>query len=836
MASDAARQEQKRLVQEEIKLVEKQLETAQKQIQVGMMPSDSLVPIQRDLLRLKIQLAGLDAGQPISSAAADTSLSTAASAQAEALTLENQLAVLTNLPPAQRRMAVRQNFNNPVLTTLMEQLALAQQNLAKAEKEYGPEHMEVVKAKAQADTINKQIDEQVDGVLQALKAQAAASRRTAEMLASRTGSAHSQASETASSAAPATASEAEEVKRIQAMIRDSPDLINSPDPKTQQTPLHEAAAKGQLIVAQFLLKNGADPNARRYSGFTPLHDAAMNGHKSMVELLLDHGANVQAVDNSGDTPLHKAAERGYVSVVESLLAHGAQVNAKDNSGCTPLHSAAGGGSRPVAELLLAHGADVNAIASQVPTRVTGQRFNGTALDVAVRLSDQPMVDLLLSKQANLTTTDASGDSPLAVAAAGGDLGIAEALLAKGADVNARNTGKEHPGWTPLHWAVEGNHKEMVALLLKHKADPNARIEDNYGEAGPGYTPLLIATARVFPDIVDVLLDSASADPNLGNDNRSPILNAMNNEDPAARLQMLKSLLQHGAAIETRDREGYTPLWLAAFRGDKDAMALTTAQKADPNAKDSHGRSALHILGETAQRRDVKPLMQLLLDAGADINARDPDGSTPLYLAVKGDYREVAQFLLAHKADPNTKDKDGDTPLHLAVWRNQKAMVELLLANKADPNERNDQGKTPLDWAKSMAQQPRPVPLGFPPGSPGRPGLVEQPDAKQETIADLLRRHGALDDLPHLDQIGVRRTASRWSDTLVYQRRPGLESLHAAGIAGRSIRLPVFLAEHLGAHGDTYGAKAFFQRLLTPALSRSGPPAHQPARARSEELA
>ena len=78
-------------------------------------------------------------------------------------------------------------------------------------------------------------------------------------------------------------------------------------------------------------------------------------------------------------------------------------------------------------------------------------------------------------------------------------------MSHGADVNAKCSGKDAQGWTPLHWAVNGNQKEMVALLLKHKADPNARIENSYGEGGVGYTPLLIATARVFPDIVDVLL-------------------------------------------------------------------------------------------------------------------------------------------------------------------------------------------------------------------------------------------------------------------------------------------------------------------------------------------
>src|ERR1039458_10093018 len=64
--SDTARQEQKRLLEEEIKLVEKQLESQQKQVQVGVIPPDGLLPTQRDLLKLKRQVAALDAGLPVS--------------------------------------------------------------------------------------------------------------------------------------------------------------------------------------------------------------------------------------------------------------------------------------------------------------------------------------------------------------------------------------------------------------------------------------------------------------------------------------------------------------------------------------------------------------------------------------------------------------------------------------------------------------------------------------------------------------------------------------------------------------------------------------------------
>ena len=725
--------------------------------------------------------------------AADAAANAAAQAEEDVLTLDAQLAAFKGLPKDKLRIAVEQSYPNPVLNTLMSTLAQEEQKLAALETGFGPQHAEVLITKAKLEALNKQIDTQVEAAIKALEIKRDIAASIAKRFQTQMGAATAPAAKPAPGTAPAsaTASEAEEVKRIQAMIKDSPDLINSPEPKTLDTPLQRAAALGQLTVAQFLLANGADVEQKDWQGYTPLHAAALYGHKSMVELLLDHHADVQATDAFGDTPLYKAAERGYLNVAETLLARGAQVNAKDARGYTPLLAAVANGSRPVAELLLAHGAEVNVSASSVPSSGGGGPFGGTALDVAVRRGDQPMVELLLTNKTDITATDNSGDSPLAVAAARGDLAIAEALLAKGADVNARNTGasysqnqlqlapgangfarntgNEHRGWTPLHWAVEHNHKDMAALLLKHKADPNARMETRYGEGGPGYTPLLMATARVFPDIVELLLDSG-ADPNLGTETRSPIMNALNNEDPPARLEMLKSLLQHGANVETRDSGGNTPLWMAAVRGDRAAMALLLAHKANPNARNKSATSGiLDYLIQTDRSRDVKPLMQMLLTAGAEVNAREASGNTPLHVAVYYDLRDRAQLLLANKANPNAKNQDGETPLCLAVSKGEKEMAELLLANKADPNERDNRGRTPLDLAKSMAQQ---APFGrtgtvqiFPASPSGASGVDGEQETKPETMADLLRRHGALDDLPHTDQIGDRRTTSGFSHAL-----------------------------------------------------------------------
>src|SRR6266850_1399743 len=187
------------------------------------------------------------------------------------------------------------------------------------------------------------------------------------------------------------ATEAEEIKRIQAMIKESPDLINAVPLQGWGAPLHKAAYESQLAVAEFLLANGADIEIKNQSGQTPLHLAAQAGRKGMTELLLGKGARPNVSDKEGNTPLHWASRNGFKTVAEALLSHNADVNARDKNDATPLHLAAAYGFKSIAELLLAKGADPN---------LAGYAFNnanlyGTPLHIAVARADTAMTELLI---------------------------------------------------------------------------------------------------------------------------------------------------------------------------------------------------------------------------------------------------------------------------------------------------------------------------------------------------------------------------------------------------------------------------------------------------------
>ena len=114
----------------------------------------------------------------------------------------------------------------------------------------------------------------------------------------------------------------------------------------------------------------------------------------------------------------------------------------------------------------------------------------------------------------------------------------------------------------------------------------------------------------------------------------------------------------------------------------------------------------------ASKGDIEAIKQHLA-AGADVNAKDELGETPLSGAAYWGQKEVAELLIGKGADVNAKDGDGDTPLHEAALSGRKEIAELLIAKGADVNMKNDGDWTPLDWA-----------------------IDDYPE-----LADLLRKHG-----------------------------------------------------------------------------------------------
>ncbi|MFC1765376.1 ankyrin repeat domain-containing protein, partial [Planctomycetota bacterium] len=260
----------------------------------------------------------------------------------------------------------------------------------------------------------------------------------------------------------------------------------------------------------------------------------------------------------------------------------------------------------------------------------------------------------------LTDSDAPPIS-LGEAAAIGNANLAKSLIAEGADINNVET---DDFVTPLHRAVENGNEEVVRLLLSEGANVHAIAAFE----GRELTPFHIAVEKGYKGIIELLI-SKGADINAKDgQGRTPIDIAMRN----ARMDIASVLIDNGAeaSLLTKMRVNMA----RQERRPVDLSLLTAAQN--------------------GEQQEVK----VLLDQGADINAKDDQGMTPLHLAAQEGHKEVVEFLLSKDADINAQNIKGYTPLYSAIWNNDPNIVGLLVSKGADVNFSPEKGYPPLQHA------------------------------------------------------------------------------------------------------------------------------------------
>ena len=468
-----------------------------------------------------------------------------------------------------------------------------------------------------------------------------------------------------------------------------------------KTPLDLAVEKKHTEIANLLRKHGGKHGA--------INDAVAGGYIQAVEEHLAAGADVNSKDWYGYTPLHIAAARNSpIEIAELLIANGADVNAKDYFGSTPLHSAVSEGHKEIAKLLVAAGADVNVKDGWGGDTPLDWAEEGSGWDSPEIKAAKKEIALLLREHGGKTTAELgalidaakNGDfeaikqaiadgvdvnvkggwgelTPLHEAAGGGHKEIVELLIVNGADVNAKDEG----GLTPLHFAASGGHKEIVELLIVNGADVNAKDES-------GLTPLhsAVGSARL---VVEMLI-AAGADVNAKIDpfGDTPLDWAIGGEAETAGL-----LREHGG--KTGEELPPATLFEAVYRDDLEGMKDLLAEGADVNAMDKDGNTPLHIVTHSGHKEMIK----LLISNGAHVNAKDEGGWTPLHFAASGGHKEIAELMLANGADVNAKDFSDYTPLHRAAGGGHNEMIKLLISNGADVNAKGRFG-TPIHNAVS----------------------------------------------------------------------------------------------------------------------------------------
>jgi ankyrin repeat protein len=537
------------------------------------------------------------------------------------------------------------------------------------------------------------------------------------------------------------------------------------------SPVADAAMRGDAEAVRALVKQGADVNAPQGDGMTALHWVAVNGDGELARLLIEAGANLRAVTRNGAyTPLHLAGRGGHASVVRALLEGGSDPDARTGTAAaTPLHLAAASGSADAVRALLDAGAEVDARESE---------WEQTPLVFAAALDRIAVMEALIDAGANVSHTtrvvdleaqaavDAEArkayDQVIAVLAARADAkptptqvqaAVRAAQRIQLTMVNA-DPQQDRPledgevqlavstqgGMTPLLHAVRQGHASAARLLL----DSGADLEQ--AKAGDETTPLLMSIINGHYDLALELL-GRGADPNRSaSDGATPLFSVLNNywapmsrypqqhaymRQQASYLDVMKALLDAGADPNARlgrvpwftlytfgslgvNLATATPFWRAAHATDVEAMRLLVAYGADPNLPTlavggGGGRGAGPAAAAGAP--GAQPLRPAVWPIHVAAGAGYAQGYTAnFHRHSPGGWMPAIRYLVEELgADVHTLDSSGYNAIHHAASRGDNEMILYLVSKGVDPKAVAANGRTTVDMANGPGQRITPFP-------------------------------------------------------------------------------------------------------------------------------
>ena len=518
-----------------------------------------------------------------------------------------------------------------------------------------------------------------------------------------------------------------------------------------ESPIADAAARGDREAVRTLLKKAADVNAAQGDGMTALHWAAMNGDTELAQMLLVAGANVRSTTRLGTyTPLYLASQQGHAAVIQALITAGADVKAGTPNGTTPLMVAAASGEVEAVKVLVEAGAEVNGkdgVRQQTPLMYAAASNRAAVIEYLASKGAELTATSKVSNLANLSREGLGfGGNPQVPGAQGANAAARRAPM-PGVDRNysLNELIVAHGGLTPLLYAVRQGHHESADALLKAGADVNAKSK------GDGTSPLLMAVINGHFDLAKALIDRG-ADVNAQSDQGvAPLYGVLNIEwapkalypQPQAHkqqklgyLDLMKILIDKGADVNARikmkvwysgysfdlsgvDEIGATPFWRAAYASDIAAMRMLVASGADPNLPTMKpaGRARFGDQTEARESIDQSGLPPVPiggpsvtpLHAAAGVGYGEGFGANSHRYAPTGMLAAVKYLVEELGADVNAADHEGNTALHHAAARGDNEMILYLVSKGANVKAVDREGRTTVDMANGPVQRIQPFP-------------------------------------------------------------------------------------------------------------------------------
>lgn len=482
----------------------------------------------------------------------------------------------------------------------------------------------------------------------------------------------------------------------------------------EETPLMQAAMAGHEQAVAFLVTR-VDVNAKDDVGMTALHYACRYNHIGVVALLLDHGADIEAENNFKQRPLSVAASYDRDRILKLLLERAAIVDAADCDGCTALSTAVHEGQDDSVDVLLKAGADVNFTSKdgwqplmlaamkghvKVGKRLLAHGANwravkndgGTALRIAVSNKQLAFVDMLLAHAGNEMSSKDLGKVLLSAATLG-HLSLMTKLLQAGAPINYA----DKDGTQAIHFAAATGGETALQFLERRGGDIHAI--DFARQTCLHYACMAgnAATAKWLAGH-DLDMEAANAQ------GTRPLMLAAK----AGNEALVAWLLEKNLDLEAREADGWNALMYACYGTSHEepldenhtrVVRMLLEAGADANAQ---GKSLTRPLAIACGIPGRQQAVLHLLAYKADVNARDVDGDTALHLAAAAGNVEVAEALIGAGSDVNAVNDNGYSPLALAAAQANIELLRMLVRHGACKSSGKLNGMPPVAAASNAA--------------------------------------------------------------------------------------------------------------------------------------
>ncbi|KAK1772210.1 ankyrin repeat-containing domain protein [Phialemonium atrogriseum] len=342
----------------------------------------------------------------------------------------------------------------------------------------------------------------------------------------------------------------------------------------------------------------------------------------------------------------------------------------------------------------------------------------TPLHWAAANNHGKVVSELIAREAEVNAKDNRGKTALHTAVRKGRREATLALLEEAKDRIDINAVDNHLS-TPLILAAHHGMGVIARMLMDHKADLDAKDKDGYTalrcaasqnhrrilellikkganlelNRTPDWTLLSSAVTQGHPQIVSLLLHETD-EVNYVTEHGTALMCAIR-----YKKKDIAWLLVQNANLDVADNTGDTALHVAVREEDKSLVWLLLESGAKTTQQNNAGLTALHLAAESGKR----PIVEILIDKGAELESREHhDGQTPLHIAASKGHHLVVRLLVDRGAELDAKDGRGFTPLHLATRNGHPETTQLLLSRGADKNARSKLGLTPLHVATDTA--------------------------------------------------------------------------------------------------------------------------------------